>query len=809
MELKISRKGVGKRQSVTGSKHHDDPHHISERRMVVLRVLVVGCLFSTAILVGYGSFYVLSFLEAEVYRSQYQSTAAQLENVALRSLKSKVLTLQSFSSNLENACPYESSWPNCTLPLKSYLKMVNPIIEIEKMHTIAHCPVITRDEVSSFEKFAYGFFDREGYSHLGEHSFGRGIYANRARVAYHDVNGSSLGRNEVLTPVLQIGNLARNAPAVMFNLYSEQRRINAIDDMIDCFHISDDPSQCSSITDVIYLVQDDEFRPAVLIIHPIAPKYSPESLKGVAYTVHHWDTIISYALPSYVSGLDVVLSVENGPAYTYRINNGGAIFQGIGDMHDSKYSSDKRRFDIPYFTGSVDYSITLYPTDDYVAEFETDLPLYACVLSVGVVVLTSLIFVVYDIFVNRQKYEKELIINTKRLFVRFISHEIRTPMNTVHLGLNLLSSEINDLVNTEPCLSANARRCIDDWLDLISSIGNSSDAAILVLNDLINYDKISMGILNMDRDLCCFWAIVGQAVEPFTVQARQANVKLSMQLQVHRDDGTLTEEQHIMLRRLLVHADTVKMIQVVRNLVSNAIKFTPEGGQVTVSVVWDENGLMPVATSRKPLSNAAVSISPDVPRAGSLVLTVRDSGAGMTRENLAELFQEGVQFNPNLLQAGGGSGLGLWISKGIIDLHDGLLKAHSEGIGKGSSFTLALPAYLSETPTAVEKLTSDRMKPQCQLLRQRSVGKNSCIQRILVVDDSTPTRKMVSRMLRNAGYDCIEAYDGQMCVDMVMASLCEDSEGEIVTDDSSRIDLILLDYEMPRYDVLHDVDCMF
>ncbi|CAE7274942.1 tcsA [Symbiodinium microadriaticum] len=686
------------------------------------------------------------------------------------------------------------------MPLESFLNITDPIIEMANLRTIAFCPIITPDEVASFEAYAYDFFGREGYSHLGiRPEFGRGVYSMRNNVAFHDVNGSHLGRNRILTPVVQIGNLATNTPAVMFNLYSEQKRINAIDDMIDCFHASTHRRDCSAITDIVHLVQDPEFRPAVLVVHPLAPRYAPQSLKGLVYTVHNWDTIISYALPSYVSGLDVVLSVTGGLDYTYRINEGRAIFLGVGDKHDKKYSGDKVKVIIPYFQGSVDYTLKLYPTDHYVAKFKTDLPLYACILSVAVIVLTSLIFVVYDFFVNRQKYERELIINTKRLFVRFISHEIRTPMNTVHLGLNLLSSEMSTLVSKDMDLTPPAKAAIEEWLGLIDNIGDSSDAAIMVLNDLINYDKISMGMLRIDRELCSFWVVVGQAVRPFIVQAKQANVELRLNMQVQDGSGVVTEDQRIVLKRLAVQADNLKLTQVVRNLVSNAIKFTPEGGVISVTVVWDKLGMLSGVNATREDISTPTSVAPEVPRYGSLVLTVEDSGAGMTAENLKDLFQEGVQFNPNLLQAGGGSGLGLWISKGIVELHGGLISAHSDGLGRGSVFRLELPAYLSETSTEVEDMQLCPRRRADHHLSTLMASKTPRIRRVLVVDDSIPTRKMVTRMLRNAGYECIEASDGQMCVDVVTASLRNESEGGGHTaDDSLRIDLILLDFEMPR-----------
>lgn len=79
--------------------------------------------------------------------------------------------------------------------------------------------------------------------------------------------------------------------------------------------------------------------------------------------------------------------------------------------------------------------------------------------------------------------------------------------------------------------------------------------------------------------------------------------------------------------------------------------------------------------------------------AGTILISVKDSGVGMTEENLQNLFQEGVQFNANQLQGGKGSGLGLWVSKGFAMRHNGNIFAQSDGVDRGSTFTLQLPAY--------------------------------------------------------------------------------------------------------------------
>ena len=107
------------------------------------------------------------------------------------------------------------------------------------------------------------------------------------------------------------------------------------------------------------------------------------------------------------------------------------------------------------------------------------------------------------------------------------------------------------------------------------------------------------------------------------------------------------------------------MVVVFRNLLSNAIKFSNRGGKVVVYV-------------RRELNEAGKE---------TVTIAVQDSGAGLSKENIGRLFQEGVQFNANKLQKGGGSGLGLYITKGIVNMHAGArIWAESDGEGHGCTF---------------------------------------------------------------------------------------------------------------------------
>jgi len=119
---------------------------------------------------------------------------------------------------------------------------------------------------------------------------------------------------------------------------------------------------------------------------------------------------------------------------------------------------------------------------------------------------------------------------------------------------------------------------------------------------------------------------------------------------------------------------SIQMVVVFRNLFSNAIKFSTRGGKVVVYV-------------RREVNEAGKE---------TVTIAVQDSGAGLSKENIGRLFQEGVQFNANKLQKGGGSGLGLYITKGIVDLHTGArIWAESDGEGHGCTFSVEVRSFVA------------------------------------------------------------------------------------------------------------------
>jgi CheY-like chemotaxis protein len=197
----------------------------------------------------------------------------------------------------------------------------------------------------------------------------------------------------------------------------------------------------------------------------------------------------------------------------------------------------------------------------------------------------------------------------------------------------------------------------------------------------------------------------------------------------------------------------------------------------------------------------AVPLMLSLPRAGTVRIAVKDSGAGLSPQQLAEICAEGVQFNANELQAGQGSGLGLFISKGIVEQHGGKLVVTSEGLGKGAQFTIILPLFSIDPQDSLlgggsssGDITRNDLGKAILSLAGRTMTMETSMQildlhpqRLLVVDDSALNRKMLVRLLTSKDHTCEQAEDGEVAVRKYLEMV---ERGEPP-------DAILMDYEMP------------
>ena len=328
--------------------------------------------------------------------------------------------------------------------------------------------------------------------------------------------------------------------------------------------------------------------------------------------------------------------------------------------------------------------------------------------------------------INRMEHVRQSKFNEERqAFIRYISHEIRTPLNTVFLGLELLTTELKKLQMSSDDVP------VSNLMEIVGDIQSPCQISLAILDDLLTLDKVDGGKMTLDlkHTACCDF--IATVVKPFRLNAKEKSIDLSTNF-------GLVSEQFIL--EACIHVDPSKMGQVIRNLISNAIKFTPMQGKVVVTVKHEV-----AASDRYSIEHVEVSSLRDEFTGGQhwLRIEVADSGTGISAQNQTKLFGQYVQFDANKLQEGKGSGLGLWISKGIAELHGGIVGVYSEGEGKGSTFYLDLPVFFHKARNQSEN--ENEKKTECKHTTTEARARTSPTSRTSSSRTSSTSRSPVSR----------------------------------------------------------------
>ena len=522
----------------------------------------------------------------------------------------------------------------------NFNNLVTPLVKIGLLRDMSLVPLISNPPagVAAFESFAYKTFSTDsGYSPTsGISPFGKGIYSKFSNgTRYHDTTGkTAFSPNNILCPVLAFGDNFANKNALMYNIHSESNRGAALDRLIAKFNAGN--RNASTVTKLLQLVQDTNgLRPASLMMFPIAPAYNSSTLVGFISIIQNWDTVIGKAVPSHTKGIDFVLS-DGVKTFTFTIQSDGTVglIGSGGDLHDSSFDSYRKTYFPFQNKGYSDYSIAYYPNASYFPYFLKVGPIIGCVAVMVLILLFAGLFASYSQYKDRQLQSKQDALDNKRLFVRFISHEIRTPLNTVCLGLRLLKDEANatagtavgtatskdevvdleeglggagvnesssllpkeqivtvatsTLVRPNPVVVLDKKKLLG-WVDIIADIEESSNNAVEVLNELMSYDKIEMKTLKIEMELVPMWAFVNATIKPFYIQAKEKCIQLTLQVDpvsfsAASEEGSLT--------RFGIIGDSVRLAQIFRNLVSNALKFSGPNTEVKVTVSWMPHNLL-------------------------------------------------------------------------------------------------------------------------------------------------------------------------------------------------------------------------
>lgn len=247
-------------------------------------------------------------------------------------------------------------------------------------------------------------------------------------------------------------------------------------------------------------------------------------------------------------------------------------------------------------------------------------------------------------------HQAEAAARAKSEFLANMSHELRTPLNAI-LGFSEMLQD-----QTFGPLNVKQARYVDN-------IRRSGKHLLALINDLLDLSKVEAGKLELWPEPFDLREALAAALAEIRPQAEAK--RLQLQLSV---DEALS----------LLAADPVRFRQILSNLLSNAVKFTPEGGRITVTA------------RRVPRSEFQVqNLEPGT--MDFVEIAVQDTGIGIKAEDLPRLFQPLTQLEPVFTKQYQGTGLGLALTKRLVELHGGTIWAESKGEGRGSTFTVRLP----------------------------------------------------------------------------------------------------------------------
>jgi signal transduction histidine kinase len=214
----------------------------------------------------------------------------------------------------------------------------------------------------------------------------------------------------------------------------------------------------------------------------------------------------------------------------------------------------------------------------------------------------------------------------------------------------------------------------EDIIDSLVDGENACKASLVVLNDMLTYETINAGKYKLYPELILLVPLLSGEMKRNKILGRDKNIKFVF-------ESTIAEDLD---KKLFAYIDVPKIEQVFRNLISNSIKFAGNNSTIRLRLQLE---IKEFASSLSILNDDRFK------KIGTISFSIIDEGVGISGENLARVFGQFNQFDPNILQGGGGTGLGLFISQKIIHCHGGSIDVFSEGVGKGTTFTVRLDAF--------------------------------------------------------------------------------------------------------------------
>lgn len=330
---------------------------------------------------------------------------------------------------------------------------------------------------------------------------------------------------------------------------------------------------------------------------------------------------------------------------------------------------------------------------------------------------------------EKAKNEAVMANEAKSLFLSNMSHEIRTPINAV-LGMNEMI----------------LRECRDEQLlTYAANIRSSGKTLLFLINDILDLSKIESGkmeIIEVEYEPA---VLIMDLWNMIFLRAREKDLSIHFSL-----DETLPR---------VLYGDDVRIKQVVTNLLTNAVKYTPEGG-IELCMAYERKG----------------------PEQICLIISVKDTGMGIKQEDMGKLFESFQRLDEEQNRHIEGTGLGMNITMSLLKLMDGEMKVESE-YGKGSVFTVTIPQkIICDEPTGDFESIRSRQEQGRSEYRQAFEAPEA---RVLVVDDNTMNLTVFTSLLKRTRIQIDTAGSGRACLELVK---------------KQKYHIIFMDHMMPEMD---------
>lgn len=333
---------------------------------------------------------------------------------------------------------------------------------------------------------------------------------------------------------------------------------------------------------------------------------------------------------------------------------------------------------------------------------------------------------------RQEKIKAEKANEAKSIFLFNMSHDIRTPINAIVGYSQLMKKEL-----TNPKL-----------VHYQEMIEQSSKLLLSIINNVLDMARVESGKMELDENYNVVGNILQVVCDAFEGEATRKNIEITRNISV--------KHKHVMV-------DATKMQEILSNLISNAIKYTPEDGHVSIDIQeleCEREGYVLFQTK------------------------VSDTGIGMSEDFLPSLFELFARERNTTISKIPGTGLGMAIVKNFVDLMDGSIEVESE-LGEGSTFTITIPHKIADKDYTNRNIESSNVSDI------DFKGK-----RILLAEDNELNAEITTTILSEMGFEVKAVEDGILCVN------------EIQHQPANTYDLILMDIQMPNMDGYKATHCI-